>query len=335
MEKNMNNNATQENLKKVKEKTESRIHAGRDPRIAHWQGALESILVMMEKYLVPGQIITVESLKPNEAEVFQTLHTLLDISPFVNAVFLPPSIANAMNPSEIADSIKRVPKENPSYMVLISKIRDYNRILAAEISPHPAKPGVDIFEDGSLLGSYNYNTPEECIKDLSKVIWIHLKFKEKWSEKDFVSYTEGWFSRSADALITDLPINPDCSYIHHPVLLNISEVKAIFKLMKATLAKLFADPDNVIRMANTENQYDSSAIVNTRITSDGILQGKEDESKSLHYYIENRLLELLKLLRGYEIIDFQKFSESEQTEFKNAFDETVDQTYKMLKDRLS
>ncbi len=321
---------TQTTLRKIEEKTAARIQAGSDPAIAGWQGAIESVLSTMETYLVAGQIITIDTLTKKDAAFFQKLHTVLDLAPYIVAVFLPGDTANRTCPPTAAESIQRVPEDGVSRKVLVSRYNDFRRVMVVELGKSPVRAGIDIFQDGNLLGSYDYETPEEVTDALSKVIWVHLKSKVKWSTADTVMYTENWFLRSAAGKIIDLPVNQDHSYIHHPVLLNISEVAAIFKLMRATLARLLNDFDQVVKAIGFAVGFETPSAGQVTITRAGIAQGNADQTAVLHDFIVNQLLELLKLLRGYDIIKFEKFSEKDNTAFKDGFEKTVAETYQRL-----
>ncbi|MDM8535349.1 hypothetical protein QUF70_01200 [Desulfobacterales bacterium HSG17] len=322
----MSENANQNNLlNNLDEKTQKRIEAGRDKLTANLHGAMEAILINLQDLLIPGEIVTSETLEQDLKKQFHKLQISLDLSPFAHAVFLPSGIYRNLNSySHLQKTASAIipDDDNDTSKVLVSGISDYKRILTAEISP--AKPGIDIFDDGSLLASYNYNTPHECINDLSKIIWIHFKYKDAWNHEDYIRYTEGWFFRSANYKIPDLSINVNHSYIHHPVLINTSSIQAIFKLMKATLLRLFAETDKTLAAANAANLYKPDTV---KISKSGLSNGKEDEKRSLNLYYEDRLVGLLKLLQGYEIINFKSFSAAEQKEFKRMFARTVEDVF--------
>ncbi|MGE0085187.1 MAG: hypothetical protein AB7S75_12290 [Desulfococcaceae bacterium] len=307
----------------VKEKSRERIKAGRDRRTVIWHETLETMFIQIRDYLVPGEIIAVESMNPDETAKFNTLRTTLDLAPFVSAAFFPPAVAARLKPAGEAGTFERA--ADNSCKILVSRVNDYDRILTAEISA--SNPGIDILDDGILLGCYNYGTAEECISDLSKIIWIHLKHRGTWSQEDYIRYTESWFYRSAAGRTANLPINANLSYIHHPVLIGLSPVKAIFRLIKATLTRVCGDIDNTIRLANDANMYKSSTV---EITREGLSRGDEQQQNSLRIYIDEKLLGLLKLLRGYDIINFKGFSDAEQREFKLTFARVVDEIWKML-----
>ncbi|MEZ4525977.1 MAG: hypothetical protein R2941_08680 [Desulfobacterales bacterium] len=307
----------------LKEKSRDRIRAGRDSRIVMWQETLEAMLMQIREYLIPGEIIAVESMNPDETATFSRLRTTLDLAPFVTAAFLPPAVANRLKPAGEAGTFDRA-AEN-SCKILVSRVNDCDRILTAEISA--SNPGIDILDDGILLGCYNYSTSGECISDLSKIIWIHLKQQGSWTQEDYVHYTESWFFRSAAGRTAGLPVNVNHSYIHHPVLIGLSPVKAVFRLMKATLIRLCKDTDNVIQLANDANMYKNNTV---EITGEGLARGDAQQENSLRIYVDEKLLGLLKLLKEYDIINFKGFSEAEQREFKITFARVVEEIWEML-----
>ncbi len=321
----MNQKGREDKWRNIKERSLRRIKEGRDPKVVRWHAALESMFMTMEDRVIPGEIITIDALTPKEIESFRKLHLNMDLAPFVTAVFLPASIADPLSRSS-ANKIER--ELTGSNKVLVSKYKDYKRILTAEISP--AKPGIDIFDEGSHVGSHNYYSVEECISDLSNIIWIHMKHEDRWTDDDYIKYTEGWFYRSATHKVIDLPINANYSYIHHPGLLNMDAVRAIYKLMKAVLLRIHNDPNETIALANSINQSNDNTC---RITREGLIKGDKNEIKSFKIYMEDKLIQLLKLLRGYEVIDFRKFTPVQQKKFKAMFATTVDAVIqKILKD---
>lgn len=309
-------------LKQIQEKTRERLRTGRDPKISQWQGALEALLVKINEHLVPGEVITFDSLSPEEIKQFQRLQVVMDLSPFVTAVFLPRQISQKLVKSKMGAYAAGLNKDSDK--ILVTPVDNHDRIMMAELSPQ--KSGIEIFDDGSQLGIYSYNTQEECLTDMSKIVWLHLKPKA-WTQADYIKYTEGWFFRSASNKLIDLPINQNHSYIHHPVLLHLNAVQAIFKLIRATLLRICGNLDNTIALANAENLHKSGT---PEISRDALLADDGKQKQLLKTYIENRMLELLKLLRSYEAVNFKGFSAAEQREFKNAFARTVEEVYREL-----
>jgi hypothetical protein len=323
----MNEVASPPESKNVEKRTKSRIRAGRDPRMSRWQGALESMLTDLEDRLTRGEIITPETLNPKDHAHFQRLQLALDLPPFIYAVYLPPGPADKLNPSEIVKTLER--SSGDSRKVVVTRVGDFSRILVAEVSP--AKPGIDILEDANLLGSHNYSDAEECINDLSKIIWIHFRHKEQWTEPDFIQYTESWFYRSAIRKLTRLPVTANFSYLHHPVLINADIVTAVFKLLKAALDRFCADPDRTVRMANDINLYNPGTV---RISREGLARKDPQEMESLHTYIEDKLLGLLKFLKRCGVVNFQGFSTADQRRFKRLFARTAEESYQSVLARM-
>lgn len=323
----MNETAAPPTLESVEKRTKSRIKAGRDPRISRWQGALEAMLASLEGRLVPGEIITPETLNSKDYEHYRRIQLTLDLPPFIHAVYFPPGPADQLNPPETVKTLERA--SGDSRKVMVTRVNDFSRILVAEISP--SKPGIDILEDANLLGSHNYGDSEECVADLSKIIWIHFRHQDRWTEPDVVRYTETWFYRCATRKMTDLPITANFSYIHHPVMIDADSVAAIFKLMKATLNRLFADPDQAVRMANDANLYNPGTV---RISVEGLKKGNPEETRSLQTYIEDRLMGLLNLLRGCDVVNFQGFSKVEKRRFKRMFESASEEVRQEFLERI-
>lgn len=308
----------QEKISQIQELTRQRIKEGRDSRIAKWQGTLESLLVQRGGRLAPGEVRTVGSLSPEEVDRFQRLQIVLDLPPFVKAAFLPAKIASQVTPPSAPQIVSGGVEKSQSNKVLVARADKLVRILIAEISAQG--PGIDILEDANLLASYNYNTAEECVSDISKIIWIHFRNPQGWQEAEYIQYTEGWFYRSALYRTLDLPVTENYSYIHHPILLGLDRVDAVFRLMESTLARLCVDRDETIANANAANRDREGAV---EITREGLAKDAAGAKDGLRNYLEDRLLELLKLLRGYEFINFRGFSEEEQRRCKIAFSRAV------------
>jgi hypothetical protein len=247
---------------------------------------------------------------------FQALNSRLDFSPFVCGVFLPPELADTLSPAKIARSLVRA--EKGSMKILVTRVGDFSRVLTAEIAP--GKPGIDIFEGGSLLGSYEYDSPEACMDGLSKVVWIHLKPKEAWSSEDCIRYTESWFMKSIALRASDLPVNPNHSYIHSPTLLRLRPVDAVFKLMESALADITGDVEAVLAWADAAARQAGAADA---VTREGLARKNGDERHALDVCLEERLLMLLKWLDNVGVVDFKAFSDADQQVFKARFSQTV------------
>lgn len=56
----------EEKLQQAQTKKRKRIEAGRDPIVAGWQCALEEMIIRLEAYLRPGELVTFKMLTPEE-----------------------------------------------------------------------------------------------------------------------------------------------------------------------------------------------------------------------------------------------------------------------------
>ncbi len=289
------------------------IEAGRNPGIAHWHGALEAAMASFKQYLQPGRLTPVHALDKSAYPLFEELYAALDLCPDIEAAFIPPGMGGVLTPPAAVDSLRRVHRDNTSVMLLCRRLGHQPRILCAELSPEAWKPGVDLFEEGALLGNYEFESSADCIRELSRLIRTHLWRKEKWKAADYRDYTLNWFTRVVDTGRMDAPVQPDFSYIHSPVLLNVGDVDAIFELIYAMAARQFEETDPW-----------------AQAWSDLAADTDEDNR---HRFIEGRILGLLNLLRDSQAVDFSTFSAKANEHFKDQFAGTVQKLDKVLKAR--
>jgi predicted enzyme involved in methoxymalonyl-ACP biosynthesis len=138
--------------------------------------------------------------------------------------------------SEFEDS-EMAPWKRNAYSVIISNIRDHIVILQASL-PGIEFAGIDIFEDGKHFADYMYNTVEEFLEDLSNITWIYFRPKDKWNKDQIIRYTENWYGKSVyDVEGPDLKFHTEYSYVHHPEIINLTSLHAVFKLIQATVLK--------------------------------------------------------------------------------------------------
>jgi hypothetical protein len=182
------------------------------------------------------------------------------------------------------------------------------RILCAEISEHAKNPGVDIFQSGALLGTYNYDTSEACIADLTKVIRMHIWEKGKWYRDDYKRYTINWFEKIIDLGKSTVCVREDFSFLHSPTLIKSNRVDAVFTLIFEILFKRFRDPDDQFKDA-------FSSIQN--------IENKDDRIAQFNKLAEREMLELLSLMRELDIVNFGEFSNTENEWFKKEFSRTI------------
>ena len=284
------------------------IDEGKDPRSAHWQGGLEEILNILSPYMDAGKLIFVQPLGKEDLPVFNTALEVVDLSPNLNAVFLPPSIANKITPPESAPELERIEKGKPSYKILIARPGKDQRIICVEISEQAKKPGIDIFESGALLGTYDFDTQEECMAGLTKTIRAHIWEKGQWSQDDYKRYTINWFEKILALRKGTVCVEENCSFLHSPTLIKSDRVDALFVLIFEIMLKGLSDTDNQFRADILSIQQN---------------QNKEARTTLLNELAEKHVLELLSLMRDFKIVKFDEFSNKENDQFKNEFARTI------------
>jgi len=259
----------------------------------------------------PGKLIPVQPLEKDDFPVFKAALEAVDLSPNLMAAFLPPSIAGSVTPPpESAVELQRIEKGKPSYKILIARPGKDLRILCAEISEHAKKPGIDIFQSGALLGTYNYDTHQDCLTYLPQTIMAHIWVKGKWSQDEYKRYTINWFEKILNLGKGNVRVEEDFSFFHSPTLMKSDRIDALFTLIFEILLKRANDPDDQFKDA-------ISSIRNIKDKDVRVAQSNE--------LAERAMLELLNLMKELEIVKFEEFSNAENERFKKEFSRTIRQ----------
>ena len=303
-------------MDQISKKVKQWIDEKKDPRSAHWQGGLEAILNVFSPYMEPGKLIPVQPLEKDDFPVFKAALEAVDLSPNLTAAFLPPSIAGSVTPPESAVELQRIEKGKPSYKILIARPGKDMRILCAEISEHAKKPGIDIFQSGALLGTYNYDTHQDCLTYLPQAIRAHIWGKGKWSQDEYKRYTINWFEKILDLDKSTVHVEKDFSFFHSPTLIKSDRIDALFTLIFEILVKRVGDPDDQFKDA-------ISSIRNIKDKDVRVVQSNE--------LAERTILELLNLMKELEIVKFGEFSNTENERFKKEFSRTIQQLTDRIK----
>jgi hypothetical protein len=282
------------------------IAAGRNPGVAHWHGALEATMASLEPHLQPGRLVPVQALDNKTYADFAELYAMLDLSPDLPAAYMPTAMGGVLKPPAALDTLRRVHADNTSVLLLCRRPGRHPRILCAEISREAWKPGVDLYEEGALVGNYEYDSSADCIRDLANLIRTHLWRKEKWDHSHYAAYTLNWFSRLVETGRSDAPVQPDHSYVHTPVLLNLDRVAAIFKLLHDLASRQLRETESD---PAAPGGADSDTDVGT--------------TAERQRFLEGRLLDMLNLLRDSQAVNFTAFTPRENEQFKESFAATV------------
>jgi len=284
------------------------IDEKKDPRSARWQAGIEAVMDLFLPDLEKGRLTPVCPLEEKDLPVFKAALETVDLSPGLLAAFLPPSVAGSIVPPGSAEELVRIKKEKPSYKIIILRQGKEDRILCAEISEHAHRPGVDIFQSGALLGSFDYETHDYCIAELTKVVRAHAWEKDKWQPKDHMAYTLNWFGKIEYLGSADVSVDKNFSFFHSPTLVKSNRVDALFLLIYEVLHNRFKETEG--------------------LSKDVLRPGKNEECEDVgisacQTLAQTNMLELLNLIKTLNLIDFTSFSDAENQKFKNEFVRTV------------
>lgn len=292
----------------ISQKVKQWIDDGKDPRSAHWQGGLEALLNVFMPYLAPGQLIPVSPLEDHELTVFLKALEIVDLSPNLYAAFLPPAIAEKITPPDSAEELLHIEKDKPSYKILILRPGKDERILCAEISEHADKPGVDIFQSGALLGTYNYENLEDCFAQLTKIVRMHIWEKEKWSVDEYKRYTINWFEKVVSLHKGTVDVKKDFSFFHSPTLIRSNIIDVIFILISEMMDKRLNDKEDPLSEAVAVIQ----AIENADI-----------KKVQLNDLIDKVVFDYLTVIKDCELVLVDEFSDKEMELFNRESARTI------------
>ncbi|MFO7750489.1 MAG: hypothetical protein R6V54_10400 [Desulfobacteraceae bacterium] len=288
-------------------KTKQWIDEGRDPRSAHWQAGLETVMNRFSQLLEPGCLVPVQPLEEKDVPVFNEAMERIDLSPDLLAAFLPPGVANAIVPPDAAKELLRIDPAKPSYKLLILRPGKEERILSGEFSPDADRPGLDIFQSGALLGNFDYESREIFLSEVSKTVHTHLWTRENWQEKERRAYTINWFQRclllGRQAVIMDR----DNSFFHSPTVIKSNRIDALFLLIYQAVSS---------RLQGEKTPQNPAADAYDPDTGD-------NAEGSVTAFVQDQMLELLHRVKTLEIIDFTTFTNRENQAFKDEFARTL------------
>ena len=159
---------------------ESRSPAGKNESVQGWHNLLKKILHQMAPYLRESHLVTFRSLTDQEAVFFEKLIKRISVPPSVAAIYMPPSVRYQMLYNRPAGEPQPIPEHSPDNppdegIILACQRVDFNVVINALMAKAPFTPAIDVYDNGQLLAGYIYNTIDECIADLTKVMQIHLR----------------------------------------------------------------------------------------------------------------------------------------------------------------
>jgi len=284
------------------------IDEKKDPRSARWQAGLEAVMELFLPVMEKGQLTPACPLEGEDLPIFKAALETIDLSPGLIAAFLPPSKANLILPPDSAEELVRIEKEKPSYKIIIRRPGKNKRILCAEISEYAHRPGVDIFESGAFLGKFDYDTQDVCIRELTKIVRVHAWQKDKWQPGDYLAYTLSWFEKIVYLGTAEVSVDKSHSFFHSPTLVKMNRVDGLFLLLYEVLQQRFKeDPEGLHKLLGVDQNSES----------------QEKKSFTRQALAENYLLDLLNVVKKFDLVDFKNFTNAENHGFTKEFNRTV------------
>jgi hypothetical protein len=315
------------------EKAAVRKQSGCDPLAADWQAILEIALNLARSHLRrhPGRLLPLQIGDDEEWEFYLDLLERLDLPPDTFAVLSTPSFSESLfdvldDPEFEVPQGCKMPWEKNTYLVIISDCRDHVRIMQVTLPSASGAAGIDVYEDGKHLADYTYHTIEECMDALAKVPWVFFSPRHHWTPEQVVQYTENWFVKGVDTQnLEGMVIHEDRSYVHHPELLDLTALEAIFRLLEATVPAALENLETAINSTNDLNQdlEPEGALV----TLDGILKEHPEQCQALAGRIA---IEMDQQLEELERTDGIPFPDRNDPVYVPAFDEAVRRIYEKI-----
>lgn len=331
---NQRQKSIQKSVKAIYQKAEDRKKAGSDHFETSWQATLELLFLMMEKHLLenPGQLLPMQISGDDEWELYLNVMEKIDLPPDTGAVLVPPSAFKEMRLFETSefDDNELARWNRNAYSLILSDLRDRTLILQASL-PGIKFAGIDIFKDGKHFADYMYNTVEECLNELSNVIWLFFKPKGDWSKDQIIQYTENWYGKTVYGIEgPDVKYQTDFSYIHHPELIHLTPLDAVFKLIQATVPKEYDTLEKAIEITNDINQ--DMDLGEQAITEDGILEDDKAQCQVLLNRITVEIdmrLDMLSYLKDAKVFD----RNIQNPNYYRVFDKTAKRIYEVITGR--
>ncbi len=296
-------------MDQMAQKVKQWIDEKKDPRSAYWQAGLETVMDLFLPHLEKGKLTPVHPLEEKDLSVFKAALERVDLSPGLFAAFLPPVVANTIIPPDSAEELVRIEKEKPSYKLIILRPGKENRILCIEISDHAHRPGMEIFQSGALLGTFDYPTHDLCITELTKAIRAHAWKKDKWQRNDYIAYTLNWFEKTEYLGKSDVSVNENYSFFHRPTLIKTNRVDALFLMIYEILHHRF--------------QEDAEDVCKGLTEAGGKNYGTDMTVSASHSLAETSILDLLNIVKTLNLLDFKEFTTAENKAFDHEFARTV------------
>ena len=164
-----------EKNRRIGETITQRTGTGSNELVAGWQKMLANLLDNFSPYLKPARIVTFKHLTSEEEQLFHQIVQHVDVPDDVCGIYIS---ASARNQMMYTNQGQKIPEEasspNDDGALLFSLPSSRATIINVLLAHSPHMPAIDVYDDGALLAGYIYESIDDCLGSLTKVIAIHL-----------------------------------------------------------------------------------------------------------------------------------------------------------------
>ena len=161
--------------KQIADTIHGRVQTGQDTMVTGWQRVLTGILTQLKPFMVPGQLVTFQSLQTTEKKFYEELLHAVHVPGHVLSVYMPPSVRHQMMyANHGTDNQVRAnhDPDNPpdAGVVLAAAAHSFSVILNALFAYPPTLAATDVYDRGQLVAGYTYSSIEECQNGLTELM---------------------------------------------------------------------------------------------------------------------------------------------------------------------
>ena len=176
-----------------------------------------------------------------------------------------------------------------------------------------------------------FNTVEECLDELSNITWTYFRPKGEWSKQQIIQYTENWYGKIVDGVEgPDVKFHPEYSYVHHPELIGLTPLDAVFKLVQATVPKEYDSMEKAIEITNDLSR--DMDLGEPTVTKAGIMGDNQSQCQALFNRITVEIdmtLDMLSYQKGVKVPG----RNIKNPDYNRIFDETARRIYEAVSGR--
>lgn len=152
-----------------------RTGVGPNGMVRGWQSMLVNLFNQLADFFLPSKIITFHHLTPGEKQIFQQITERIKVPETACGLYLPPSVRNQMlytNHGLNIPASEEVPSDDG--VLLFSRLSSHDTILNVLLAHPPCTPAIDVYDHGALLAGYVYDSIDDCLESISRVLSTYL-----------------------------------------------------------------------------------------------------------------------------------------------------------------